>query len=166
MIDRDGSGTIEYVEFATHFGLEGDAQKLAQSVQSQWRSGPGRPVDRPAAAGLLASEAGNIAGRLLCADGAGYSSTVDSGGYSVKGTRWPDELTTLAPTTVAAEATPDSGDALGVILGQQDRDAAEAAALDAATPSLIDRLGGRENIDWKSMDRFLTFDPSPAFEGE
>jgi hypothetical protein len=30
---------------------------------------------------------------------------------------------------------------------------------------LIDRLGGRANIDWGSMDRFLTFDPSPAFPG-
>lgn len=114
-------------------------------LQLQWRRTAGRPVDRPAVSERLASESAILCGRMLC--------------ETVHTAPWPTGLTYLAPNSFVTDSTASAflskDDALGLTLAQQQRAAAEVAAHEAATPSLIDRLGGRENIDWKSLNRFL-----------
>ena len=92
VIDRDGSGAIEYGEFEEMFG-DANAGQLAASMTEQWGSTEGihKLSHRLEVSQTLATEATLIAGRWSAptADGVGA---------------WPEELNTLLVREESAEA--------------------------------------------------------------
>ena len=92
VIDRDGSGAIEYGEFEEMFG-DANAGQLAASMTEQWGSTEGihKLSHRLEVSQTLATEATLIAGRWSAptADGVGA---------------WPEELSTLLVREESAEA--------------------------------------------------------------